>query len=172
MARRTGGHRARPGPPLRTPRGGDHPVLDRARENRSQFVFTTARGREPIFRYSRLFGQEHVRGSLVADALAEVQMRWPRVPIVFCETRRLAQDWTCRFLTAALAEMGGHQLTGRRVAQLLPAPALGARPPSTREIRRWARAAGHEVAERGTLRADVVDAYRAAHDTAAAAAAH
>jgi len=120
-------------------------------------------------RYSRLFRQEHVRGPVVADALAEVQVRWPGVPIVFCETRRLAEDWTCRFLMAALTEIGGYQLTGRRMAQLLPARGLGTSPPTTREIRLWARASGYEVADRGTLRADVVDAYRAAQDAARAA---
>jgi hypothetical protein len=31
----------------------------------------------------------------------EVQVRWPNVPIVFCETRPLAEDWTYRFLAAA-----------------------------------------------------------------------
>ena len=38
---------------------------------------------------------------LVADALAECQVRFPTVPIVFCETRKLAQEWTYRFLAAA-----------------------------------------------------------------------
>jgi hypothetical protein len=26
---------------------------------------------------------------------------WPNVPIVFCETRKLAEEWVCRFLAAA-----------------------------------------------------------------------
>jgi hypothetical protein len=34
----------------------------------------------------------------VADRLAAVQIRYPSVPIVFCDTRALAEDWTYRFL--------------------------------------------------------------------------
>ena len=53
-------------------------------------------------RYSRLFDLEHIRPAVAADALAEVQIRWPSVPIVFCETRPLAEEWTYRYLAAAL----------------------------------------------------------------------
>lgn len=38
-----------------------------------------------------------------ADLLAAVQVRYPQVPIVFCDTRTLAEEWTYRFLGAALA---------------------------------------------------------------------
>ncbi|MHA0286077.1 ERCC4 domain-containing protein [Mycobacterium sp. C3-094] len=54
-------------------------------------------------RYSRIFKLDHVRPALVLDGLAEVQIRWPNVPIVFCETRQLAEEWTYRFLAAAHA---------------------------------------------------------------------
>ena len=30
-----------------------------------------------------------------------VQVRYPSVPIVFCETRALAEEWTYRFLVAS-----------------------------------------------------------------------
>jgi hypothetical protein len=53
-------------------------------------------------RYSRVFAQDQVRPSLVADGLAELQVRWPTVPIVFCDTRKLAEEWTYRWLAAAL----------------------------------------------------------------------
>ena len=53
-------------------------------------------------RYSRVFGLDRVRPVLVADGLAELQVRWPTVPIVFCETRKLAEEWTYRWLAAAL----------------------------------------------------------------------
>jgi hypothetical protein len=36
-----------------------------------------------------------------ADGLAELQVRWPSIPIVFCETRKLAEEWTYRYLAAA-----------------------------------------------------------------------
>jgi hypothetical protein len=53
-------------------------------------------------RYSDLFKNEHVAAGFLADLLAAVQVRYPSVPIVFCETRPLAEEWTYRFLGAAL----------------------------------------------------------------------
>ncbi len=37
----------------------------------------------------------------MADGLAELQVRWLEVSIVFCETRKLAEEWTYRYLAAA-----------------------------------------------------------------------
>ena len=54
-------------------------------------------------RYSPGVQARPVRPALVADGLAELQVRWPNVPIVFCETRQLAEEWTYRFLAAAHA---------------------------------------------------------------------
>ena len=54
-------------------------------------------------RYSQIFAQDRVRPALVADGLAELQVRWPAVPIVFGETRKLAEEWTYRYLAAAYA---------------------------------------------------------------------
>jgi hypothetical protein len=42
-----------------------------------------------------------VRPALVADGLAELQVRWPTVPIASCETRQLAKEWVYRYLAAA-----------------------------------------------------------------------
>ena len=53
-------------------------------------------------RYSAVFKLTRVRPRIVADGLAELQVRYPTVPIVFCETRQLAQEWAYRFLGAAL----------------------------------------------------------------------
>ena len=53
-------------------------------------------------RYSRLFKLEHVRAGWVAELLARVQVRYPSVPIVFCETRPLAEQWTYQFLVAVV----------------------------------------------------------------------
>jgi ERCC4 domain len=55
-------------------------------------------------RYSRVFKLEHVQPGFVAELLAAVQIRYPGVPIGFLETRPLAEEWTFRFLGAALAE--------------------------------------------------------------------
>jgi ERCC4-type nuclease len=52
-------------------------------------------------RYSSIFKLTRVRPRVVADGLAELQVRYPNVPIVFCETRALAQEWAYRFLGAA-----------------------------------------------------------------------
>jgi ERCC4 domain len=52
-------------------------------------------------RYSQVFAQSQVRPSVIADALAELQVRWPTVAIVFADNRKLAQEWTYRYLAAA-----------------------------------------------------------------------
>lgn len=54
-------------------------------------------------RWADVFRLEHVAPSMVAEMLAAAQVRYPNVPIVFCETRPLAQEWTYRFLGAAAA---------------------------------------------------------------------
>jgi hypothetical protein len=54
-------------------------------------------------RYAGLFKLERVTPGFVPDLLAAVQVRYPTVPIVFCDTRPLAEEWTYRFLAAALA---------------------------------------------------------------------
>ncbi len=54
-------------------------------------------------RYSAVFKLEHVNGGWIAELLAAVQVRYLTVPIVFAETRKLAEEWTFRFLGAALA---------------------------------------------------------------------
>jgi hypothetical protein len=54
-------------------------------------------------RYGAVFRLEHVQPGFVAELLAAVQVRYPGVPIVFADTRALAEEWTFRFLGAALA---------------------------------------------------------------------
>jgi ERCC4-type nuclease len=53
-------------------------------------------------RYSSVFKHEHMAAGAMADLLARLQVRYPAVPIVFCDTRQLAEEWTFRFLGAAL----------------------------------------------------------------------
>ena len=55
-------------------------------------------------RYSSIFKLTRVRPRVVADGIAELQVRYPTMPIVFCETRPLAQEWAYRFLGAALEQ--------------------------------------------------------------------
>ena len=54
-------------------------------------------------RYSQMFKLDHVRPAVIVDRLAELHIRWPAVPVVFCETRGLAEEWTYRYLAAVEA---------------------------------------------------------------------
>jgi hypothetical protein len=54
-------------------------------------------------RFGALFKLEHVQPGFVAELLAAVQVRYPTVPVVFLDSRQLAEEWTFRFLGAALA---------------------------------------------------------------------
>ncbi len=120
-------------------------------------------------RYSAVFKLEYVRPALVADGLAELQVRWPGVPIVFCETRQLAEEWTYRVLAAASHWAGIEAAAVTRITA--PAAAgendLGSAPaapePSTAEVRAWARSHGLTVPARGKLRPGIWEAWRDAH---------
>jgi len=118
-------------------------------------------------RYSAIFKLDRIRPSLVADGLAEVQVRWPEVPIVFCETRQLAEEWTYRFLAAARAwaqtetDIPGHVIPITSPTGLDGAPAAPG--PAAAEVRAWARGQGIPVPGRGKLRPEIWDAWRAAH---------
>jgi ERCC4 domain len=121
-------------------------------------------------RYSQVFKLARVRPALVADGLAELQVRWPNVPIVFCETRALAEEWTYRFLAAAHAWAATEAAATERLTPLTAAAAateLAAAPglpePSTAEVRAWARASGLAVPGRGKLRPEIWAAWRTAH---------
>jgi hypothetical protein len=63
-------------------------------------------------RYGAVFKLDHVSPGFLADLLGALQVRYPQVPIVFCDNRPLAEEWTFRFLGAALARarQGGDQL--------------------------------------------------------------
>jgi ERCC4-type nuclease len=54
-------------------------------------------------RWADVFRLSYVAPSMVAEMLAAAQVRYPNVPIVFCENRQLAQEWAYRFLGAARA---------------------------------------------------------------------
>lgn len=109
-------------------------------------------------RYSQVFKLDRVRPAVVADGLAELQVHFPTVPIVFCETRPLAEEWTYRFLAAAFSAEIDRSDTALRVA--------GAEGFATSsDIRAWAMGRGLDVAHRGRLAAEIVSAYHAAHAT-------
>ena len=54
-------------------------------------------------RYSNLFKLEYTQPGFVTEMHAALTVRYPAVPIHFAETRPLAEEWTYRFLGAALA---------------------------------------------------------------------
>jgi hypothetical protein len=120
-------------------------------------------------RYSAVFKLERVRPAVIAEGLGEAAARFPSVPIVFTETRPLAQEWAYRFLGAALAHHDDDRAARQLVAEL---PAAGPVPPpepTTAEVRAWARQRGLEVADRGRLPPDVWAAYRESPADGAAA---
>jgi hypothetical protein len=115
-------------------------------------------------RYAEIFRQEYVRPAQVADGVAELQVRWPNVPIMFCETRKLAEEWTYRYLAAAYAWAADDQPAVPMEVALPSEPVADrGRQPSSAEVRAWARQQGLAVADRGRLRPEVVAAWQTAH---------
>lgn len=117
-------------------------------------------------RYSQVFASSHVRPAQVADGLAELQVRWPTVPLVFCETRPLAEEWTYRYLAAAWTWASEEAAAMQRVTQVPDSVTVAATPdaaPTNAEIRAWAVEQGYPVADRGRLRAEVTAAWQLAH---------
>ena len=117
-------------------------------------------------RYSAVFKLDWVRPAVVADGLAELQVRWPNVPIVFCETRQLAEQWTYRYLAAsytwACTELAATERIGVGDPDELHA-APSTPEPSVAEVRAWARRNAIPVSDRGRLRPEIWRAWRAAH---------
>ncbi len=58
-------------------------------------------------RYPALLGSGHVPGAWLGDVLARLQVRYPEVQVVFADSRRFAEEWTYRFLAAAIADAAG-----------------------------------------------------------------
>lgn len=123
-------------------------------------------------RYSQIFALTYARPAVVADALAELQVRYPSVPIVFCETRKLAEEWVYRYLAAAMVWSQNFTPAGPSRAAAEPAQARSAAVhvtadqqapvPTTAELRAWARLNGIDVPDRGRLRPEVMAAWRVA----------
>ena len=120
-------------------------------------------------RYSQLFKLDRVQPAKVADGLAELQVRWPNVPIVFCETRPLAEEWTYRFLAAAHLWHATEQPALQRISPD-PATVIGAAgaaaagpAPSTAQVRAWARSNGLQVPDRGKLRPEIWQEWQRQH---------
>jgi len=83
-------------------------------------------------RYSNLFKLDYAKPGFVTEMLAALTVRYPTVPITFCETRPLAEEWTYRFLGAALAyhqaQIDPPDDTDRAVSRHTPASPLTGSP--------------------------------------------
>ena len=113
-------------------------------------------------RYSAVFKAKYVTAGVLVEGLAEAQVRFPGVPIVFCETRPLAQEWTYRFLGAALSHHDEDATATERAAELPIAGTLQPAAPTAADIRAWAKANGHPMSEKGRIPASVREAFDAA----------
>ena len=116
--------------------------------------------------YSRVFAVAHVRPATVADGLAELQVRWPNVPIVHCESRKLAEEWTYRYLAAAHAWAREEPLAHARIGTAgVPETDIGppVPVPSSADLRAWARSVGLAVSERGRISDEIRDAWMRAN---------
>jgi ERCC4-type nuclease len=119
--------------------------------------------------YEQLFAREHLREARLADRIAALQVRYPRVPIIFLSSRGVAQEWIYRFLAAArqwavnevaaAARLGDGDHVGPRLLRRLPA----AYSPSESRVRTWARTVGLPQAENGPIPPGVWAAWRHAH---------
>lgn len=119
--------------------------------------------------YSRIFQLAHAPGATVAEALAEAQARFPSVPIVFCESRSLAQEWVYRWFGACLREHEVRTATDSIEETFAPAgpvpetdPPRRAGPGNDSAIRTWARSNGIQVSDRGRVSAAVRRAWEKA----------
>ncbi len=111
-------------------------------------------------RYSALFKLEFASAGAVAEALAEAQARFPSVPVMWAETRQLAQEWTYRFLGAALAELDATTSSQEIAAAWVEAPPASPAPPTSADVRAWAAAQNLRVSDRGRIPASILEAYR------------
>jgi hypothetical protein len=112
-------------------------------------------------RYSQIYKQDRVRPALVADGIAECQIRWPNIPIVFCESRSLAEEWTYRYLAAAHTWACAEPAALERIApqRALEPATVDRSGPTPAEIRTWARNTGIDIPERGPIPTSVRHAW-------------
>ncbi len=55
-------------------------------------------------RYPALLASPHVPGAWLGDILARLQVRYPEIQVVFADSRLFAEEWSYRFLAAALSD--------------------------------------------------------------------
>jgi hypothetical protein len=57
-------------------------------------------------RYSQVLSWPRAQPGWLAELTAQLYVRYPSVPVAFCDSRKLAEDFTHRFLAAATTELG------------------------------------------------------------------
>lgn len=65
-------------------------------------------------RYSQLFNHQYSSTSFLLESLSVIEARYPAVRIIFLETRKLAEEWTYRFLGSCLKLKMGEKKTEDR----------------------------------------------------------
>ena len=89
-------------------------------------------------------------GRVAEGGLAECQVQWPEVPIVFCETRQLAQEWTFRFSVLRAPPWTPNPRHGRDSSSCRDSSGKSG-PSRPAQIRAWARERGLAVSDRGRV---------------------
>ncbi|MDJ0396041.1 ERCC4 domain-containing protein [Rhodococcus sp. G-MC3] len=113
--------------------------------------------------YSTVLSSKFVTAKDAADGLAELQVRYPSVPIVFAQTRKLAEEWTFRYLAAAMVWVS-EDADAMKSAFALPSKKPVRSGPSNSEVRTWARAQGYAVADRGAISREIREKFDAEHE--------
>lgn len=72
--------------------------------------------------YSALLRNTYAPPGYLADLAARVQVRYPNVPIVFVESRKLGEEWTFRFFKAAVERDAKPELDLAPTVVPLPEP--------------------------------------------------
>ncbi len=68
-------------------------------------------------RYGALVNDQHTQPGWLLELVARLQIRYPAVPIAFADSRKLAEEYTYRYLAAALVHHApGHDEPGDRAS--------------------------------------------------------
>ncbi len=62
-------------------------------------------------RYAQVLGWPRVQPGWLAELTSQLYVAYPCVPVAFCDSRKLAEDFTHRFLAAATAQLGVGPIT-------------------------------------------------------------
>ncbi len=107
-------------------------------------------------RYSAILQSTYMRPALIFDAVADYALRWPEVPVVFCENRKLAEEWTYRYLASAYYQALNAPVDRQETLAASPNP-------TSAKIRQWASEHHIDIAAKGRIPRVVREHYLRAH---------